>query len=785
MKQLLHLTAYEIRLYLRSKIFWLIAMLIVMIAAFFPSLDLLLIQFMVISVITRDKQSDFTGILASMPHQTVKLYLARALAVFLLLLGLWPFILFAVGFFPGMEPAEWLLNSRLLAVLTLKYIVICTAVIGFVFLVELTTSSSWRLYLITGVCWAIEVFVAGNLSHFPSWIAFFVLGSGVERLMAPSTAVGYFPYQALLPWLAAAYILTSIVFFVTGVVYQSAKRKEPVLRLKWLLPLGLIWVIVSFFTGNTVYSDLNKREKGFRLALQEAERTKKVPGKTGMARVDAPKLESYRLAIKLRTEVHFLEGTAIVKLNLADSPESVQFTLRNCFKVKAVTKAVGGEKLKWRRKGSLLIVFIPECYRKEGMLTLEISYSGQVWEWFPPSSAYENGPVNFISPQFSLLRSGYAWYPVPGVHPLYTCKYFTTPWCHLLQKTLLAERVSHAPIAFDLTVDLDTNDMAVSNLEYTGVEAQTGKFQRRYHFSSPNGQNVFLLIGPYHYEKRTFLAARKGFIEVYCYRQHQKRITKVLESLTTSYRFYENLFQSNGSVDSCITQSAKICTVVEIPPFAFLNNEEGSLTLTDAVLVTEDLFAAATWRLAILADMQANKRDMAVLQRWWPEDITTHTNGWVQDGDITKGVLLYLYTIYMDKTRNCEFYEHVKENLLSDKGATSGEYYLPLLTGGPIVRDVFMTMDMVRTSKLDDPAIKKIANRLYQVYVCEGSISLAEFIKVIETETVGMDRSSAKIAKIRHQLQIIAKDVDNPETQKLVHGFPMINFTFRPEDWLP
>ncbi|HBE79906.1 MAG TPA: hypothetical protein DDW65_19325, partial [Firmicutes bacterium] len=178
MGQLLQLTAYEIQLYLRSKTFWLIAMLIVMVVAFFPSLDLLLIEFMVVSVVTRDKQSGFTGILASMPHQTANLYLSRALATFLLLLGLWPFMVLTVGFLPGMEPAEWLLNTQDLALLTLKYIVICTAAIGFVFLIGLTTCHSWRLYLIISVFWAAGFFVASNLSHFPSWTAFFILGSG-------------------------------------------------------------------------------------------------------------------------------------------------------------------------------------------------------------------------------------------------------------------------------------------------------------------------------------------------------------------------------------------------------------------------------------------------------------------------------------------------------------------------------------------------------------------------------------------------------------------------------
>jgi hypothetical protein len=767
MRQLLQLTAHEIRLSLKSRIFWLIATLIVTVLAFFPSLDLLLIQFMIIGVIARDEQSGFTGILASMPYQTVKLYLARALAAFLLLLGLWPFMVLTVGFLPGMEPAEWLLNSQHLPFLTLKYLVICSSAIGFVFLAGLTTRHSWRLYLIIGVGWAIGVFVASNLSYFPSWTAFFVFGSGVMRLMAPSAAIGYFPDQALLPWLTAAHILTAILFLMTAIVYQSVKRKEPVLRLKWLLPLILTWMIVSFFTGAIVCMEINNREKGFRLSLQEAEKPETVAVKTETARSIASKLESYRLFIKLRTAAHFLEGTAIVKLDLADSPESVQFTLRNYFKVKAVTEASNGEKLEWQRSGSLLAVFIPKRHRQKGSLTLEISYSGQVWEWFPLSSSYQNGPVNFIATQFSLMRSGYAWYPVPGIHPLYTRKYYITTWRRSSETLLMAERVSHPPIPFDLTVDLDTDGAAVSNLEYTGAESLTGEYQRRYHFSSLKGRNVFLLVGPYHYEKRTFPAGRKGFIEIYCYRQHQKRITKVLESLTTSYLFYENLLLSNCSTPDT-AQSEKICTIVEIPPFSFLTGEGGinkSLTLTDAVLVTEDLFFTGTWPSVTFTDMQANKRDMAVLQRWWPEDITV--SGWLQESDISESLMLYLYALYMEKTRGRGFYEQVKDNLLSGKGATYGEFFLPSLTGGEVARDIFMTLDMIRTSNHGDPAIKKIMSRFHQIYVYQGGIQSKDFAKVVEGVVAGMDRQPANSDEIRRKLKSIAKHVDNPETPEV------------------
>lgn len=50
-----------------------------------------------------------------------------------------------------------------------------------------------------------------------------------------------------------------------------------------------------------------------RLDLQETEKLEMVAVKTKMAHATTPKLESYRLAIKLRTAAHFLEGMAIIK----------------------------------------------------------------------------------------------------------------------------------------------------------------------------------------------------------------------------------------------------------------------------------------------------------------------------------------------------------------------------------------------------------------------------------------------------------------------------------------
>lgn len=201
MNQIGYLTIHEIKINLRNKTFWLLGAFI-MAAMFLPFLVFLLIQFMVISIVTRDESSDFSGILVSLPYRTVNLLLARVLSAFCLLLGLWPFMLLTAGFLPGMTPAEWLFNAGHLVFLTLKYIAVCMLAMGTVFLAGLITPNAWRLYLPIFFCWVIGGPLYHNLSVSSPWSELFTFGRGVIRLTAPSAAVGYFPQQNWLPWVA-------------------------------------------------------------------------------------------------------------------------------------------------------------------------------------------------------------------------------------------------------------------------------------------------------------------------------------------------------------------------------------------------------------------------------------------------------------------------------------------------------------------------------------------------------------------------------------------------------
>lgn len=228
--------------------------------------------------------------------------------------------------------------------------------------------------------------------------------------------------------------------------------------------------------------------------------------------------------------------------------------------------------------------------------------------------------------------------------------------------------------------------------------------------------------------------------------------------------------------------SGKVCTMVEMPPFSYLCGEGESsswLTLTDTVLMGEELFETDSWRLSSIAQMQANKRELAVLQRWWNVNPTIDTNGWSREGNTAEGFVLYLYTLYMEKKYSREFYKQMKEKLVNGR-AIDGEFFLPSLAKGPVVRDVFITLDTIRT-ELDVIGIKKIASRLYQVNIDQGSIHSIDFTKTVEGVVAG-NLPPAKIHEVRKRLKNIIRLDGNPET--LRYAPPWIS-TFRPEDNLP
>jgi hypothetical protein len=766
MNQFWQLAACEMRLYLRSKSFWFIGTLAVA-AIFTPNIHLLLIQLMATGVVTRDEKSGFSGILALLPHHSVKLFLARAVAVFCLLLGLWPMTILTVGFLPGLKPAEWLLNGQSVVFLTLKYITVCATALGFVFAAGVVTRYAWRLYLIIGACWAVGEFFYRDLPYLPSWCAFFLLGNGEMKPEAPSAILGYFPQHDLLLVGAAFQIALAILCILLVAVYGMVKRNEPAPRLKTLLLPVAAMALLVFFTGGIIWREINQRESGFRLGLREAERAEVVAAKA----VAAPELKSYQLQAKLRTSAHYFEGKALISLKPVGTTEIVHFTLRNCFQVESVSEAVNGKKLKWGRNGSYLWVRVPQ-YRRDQTFMLEITYSGRVWEWFPRALARPNGPVNLVAPEFSILRSGYAWYPVPGIHSLYRREYYAKPGGGRPGTTLWAERVGHAAVPFQLTVDIDNHSTIVSNLERSGGEPLTGAYQQRYRFHSLLGRDVFLLAGPYRRQKKSF-PGREGLIEVYCYRQHRAKVDRVLKSLAAPYLFYEDLFQPYATVDSGAGQSGKISAVVEMP--RFLLSQSDNIAFPDTVLIREDYFKSSARRPTNTGNSIINFfhalfnlaggviRDSAIFQRWWQDDfIGSRFHG----DNIANGLLVYLHALYAEQTEGREFYDALRNLFFPGKSSSDG-----LMKRGPVVREVFMTLEALRRAGIAEPAFKKLTRSLYQVYLQNKDIRPVDFAAAVETALASVEYSREKAEPIRRRLSTITRLIQDPGSRELEPGY--------------
>ncbi len=770
------LIGQEIGLSLRSKRYWLLGFLAV-VATFIPSITLLLLQFMVIATVTRERRTGFSGILASLPDQTAQLSLARALATFCLLLGLWPFMLLTVGFLPGLEPAAWLFNVRDLAAASFHYLVYCMAAVGFVFFSSLWTKRAGRLYLISGLAWLVGMYLASNTTLYPYWSNFLILSNRAIRFMAPGTALGYFPEPDVFPALTIFHVAVSVLLWALATMGEIVKRGEWLTCPKTLLGLILTMMLLGITTGVTVWRGLHQRGDQFRLVGQETDRLQRIITRSKMK--TAPVWEACDLQIKLHSVTHRLEGKAKLSLRLEKSTDCVFFTLRNYLTVESVTLAGVSQRLQWRRDGSVLAVRLPEHYQRGDKFTLAIRYSGSVWEWATGELTRPSGALNFVTSAFSLLRSGHAWYPVPGVQPLSKRLPYVALDGRTTGETIWAARASHPAVRFHLTVDSDTDNQIVTNLERTGVEPLTGPYKKRYRFNSPRGRDVYLLAGPYDYQKRA-MPDGVGFMEVYSYPRHQSRVTAVLNSLTKPYRYYQELFQQPESV-----RSGKTCTVLELPALAFLagNEEFGrDLSLTDTILISEDLFQAGKWRLAAAAMMQDNKRSMAVLQRWLQEDLTV--GGSYYNGSICEGLMLYLFALQAADNGGREFFDSIKLNLQAGKGADSGEFYLPRMASGPVIRDVFLLFEAMRAADSGTVVLKQVTQRLYAVYIQKRTISASDFAGVIQTVLAGTDWPSRQTELIRQYLRNIAKH-DSPENRGLKQGIQVTLFPFRPEEWLP
>ena len=782
MQDFLELVICEIKLYIRSKSFWLLGLLAIG-SISLPTINVLLLQFLIAGAIVRDRRTHFAAILVSLPYSSMRVYLARALSLLIMLFGLWPFMVVVVGILPDFVPAEWLFSYSAVGFLTLKYMMTCATSIGFVFLLgEIARKSIW-IYLLISICWEMGHNLASNLSYYPIWSQLLLFGHGIMLPGAPSLMVGYFPQQELLGYVTIVQLALAIAFFEIAVLLQCVRRGEAFWRSRFIMTLLMLAVISGVWAGIAAWHELDHRERDARLALAESQALFNPMDRHSVT----PKLEQYNLAVQLQTNTHRLEGTARLQLAVIDvSTDSIVFTLRNYFQVINVTIGDQQEPLEWSRDGSRLFVQLPERYRQGKSFTVNIDYSGEVWEGFHDRMACPTGPVNFIAADFSLLRSGYGWYPIPGEQSLYERKSSLEDAGNSLKPILRAKLARHDAVPFDLTVDIDTNSTVGSNLEFIGQQGLTGLYKQRYYFQSDFGKDVALFSGPYQYEKK-LLPGRKDPVAVYYYSRHQDKVDHILSLVSQPYQFVETLLEPAIAGPASYRQG--MSTLVEMPSLFFCTVDGTavkSLLMTDTILLSENLFRNNHWPLVTLAKIRQNKLTMAVLQRWWQADISGALNK-NQPGNVQESLMLYLYVLYSDQMQQSGFYEQVKQNLLTGEKTESGpgDFTRPVLVDGAIVRDVFLTLDDIRQLDQGTSLFATVMQQLYAVAVQQGAISSADFSRVIESVLAREKESTEQTKKIRLRLTRIVQQENADAAQPLAIEKSLTVFAFNLEDWLP
>lgn len=762
MHQFRGLVAAEIKLLLKSRSFWVLAVFGVA-GALLPTVGLLIWQLMAVATVKRDEPEGFLAIGVVLPCDTVKLFLARGLAVWVLLAGMWPLMVILL-----MCQSKATFAMGQLALLTVKYLVTGIVSIGLAFLVGVMVRHRWQLYLLTGLVYGVSWAFGSNLGWFPTWCTFLALGHGELLPVVPTLTVNIYPQLAFT--LALALFQTGLagLFIVGAAVRQMRRRREPVSRSSWLGGLVLVAGLILLVGGSYAWSELRERERSYRLSFQTPQ---PLPaGKQTRELTIGPRLAAYRLELNVHTAARFLEGKATIRMK-GPVPASglLRFALRSYFAVEQVFLVDDGGRLNYRRDASRLTVQIPKAYRKRNNLTLQINYSGKVWEWLNHLCARPAGLVNFITREYSVLRSGYAWYPIPGEHRLFRREFYRGPWDGSPQTALQAKRVPHSPVPFRLVVNLDSTQLAVTNLELDRVVRLKGKYQTRCYYRSERGQDLYLLVGPYRFTRKVFAGQPKP-IPVYYFGQSSRCLDRVLRSVAEPYRFYETIFQPDGAESLGKSNGLRGFSVVEIPNFCDMFYGVNALVLKDTLLVGEMSFRYDAWRRV---DCVAGS-----LMGWWPEDFTRF--GKVRHGNIAEGLQTYLYVLYNTKLMQPGFYNGIKQSLLKGTPIFE-EAALPYACGGPVVREVFMICDALRASGKGDQAIGQLMRQLYPIYMQKGMVSTAAFSKAVKTVMAQQKWSAPKAAMIHRRLRRIECAIRNPETwltkplfAGLIYGFDTI-----------
>lgn len=771
--QLTQTVLLEIALYLKSWKFWLVALLVnaYIWTAFFlagqvmsgvAQMLLPMLIFLAVETATRDNKEDFSEIIGVLPYNNLYLLGGRAFAILLLLIFLGIELLLTMFLTQYTEMPIYISWSAGEAFL-IKYLVVCINVIGVTFFAASLTRNTVRLYCILFFWWLTGVFLASNTGTlFPAWTALpnavFIYGFGGN----PSEIAGLFPYEQSIKIVIFFQVSCSMLLFSGAVLLEQARRgsEGTIIRTCWSQAFPAVAAIMIVFYMVWQGCGLSADTK---IMSASAARGSVLPA----AAVEQPvTLRGYNLHITLDSEAHHLAAKAQVALQASQNapPSALEFTLREYLHVQQVIDVSTGEALSWQQEGPYVTVQPPGSFAAAGLLTVEISYAGTIWEWSEDFFGQPAGLVNFVAEPFTCLRGGQAWYPLVGRQPLYATTNYTLPWSEQPRQLAQPRLVSHAAVPIQLTIDGSEAVTMISNLDF--ISKQQAGQRQRYQFSSPACRAVFILAGRYEHIPGP-VTDSGGMIDIYNFPGHQKNLQDISYKYAQVLDYYEHLVPRKTS--TAFDGSGKRYILFETPRFLAYDSlmRANNLGFIDAIPVTEAI--AVTKALQSPWWSQSASRSLSearLLNLWWP-NCFSETNG-----DIADGLALYMYTLYKEHRYGKKAYQDAREYWLAYHDGTPDNEEM-LSRRGRIVRTVFLLMDTIRDSSLGDEGVKQFLRAVHDGYQDKGTIEPADMTAALEQigalpkgDGLRQDNNSVE-AKYRDKINSLQYFLTNPSENKL------------------
>jgi hypothetical protein len=649
--------------------------------------------------IARDWRSGASEIVNTLPCKDWELIMGRALGSLLLLgmLGIQMFLVITIAaLFVFHTPIPFF---DLLWNYWLNYSLISINSICIALFIETICPSNVLIYTLITVFYQISMFEIewDFYTALPYWLPPLNLAANLAVTEFPSQLTGYFPNTELMPIVVCYQLGLSAMLFLVSYYFYSKRRSLGQLRLSYILIL--ITAFAVFLSGGILFV---REYKGRDQTYQEAFVNAIADAGQAVDTANILQPVSYAMDIKLKTDLNTVDcGTKLLFRNTSNSEiQEIPLILKNYYVIHNV-KDGSGRELVWERKSDFIEVKLSSPLAAGAAMEIYLDYSGKVWEWFTDYKAQPRGLINFVSSSMTLLRSGHAWYPVLGKNKAYNTVDYPIWWSDQQQKVLFARHVSHLPAPFTITVEIDRDMEVVTGLPLTEDVRLAGQTGRKFIFSSPSARDVFLIAAPYKTVER---AAPDGNIIAYCANLHEENANHIVTLVNDRTTFYEKLLP---------LKDKQYLSVIEVPRF-LLNSwmdetpERKRLGLSNVILISEYDFVSLPSENTSEKVLQLLYFEESVLSLWWPGFDTN------DPGNISAGMMNYMYTLYKENKLGKEYYDDVKRFWLQYKTVPNRSH-----VGGEtlVTKEVFLILDDIRQSELGDEGVKAFMQKVHAISV--------------------------------------------------------------------